>query len=54
MINNSFVEDIGDLNTLISELEETFGSIRIETILTVRNGYILYYSLYHRKEIKND
>jgi len=47
MINNSFVKNIEDLNTLISELEETFGSIRIETVLTVRSGYMLYYSFPH-------
>ncbi len=43
MINNSHAESIGELNKLISELEETYKNFNLITILSISSGYLIYY-----------
>ena len=45
MIHTAHADSIRKLDELIKELEEMYKSFELKTILEIRSGYIIYYSL---------
>ena len=45
MIHRAYVKGVWEVDELIAELEHTFKSFDLKTILPITGGYIIYYSL---------
>lgn len=50
MINTSFSKTLQGIDKIIKELEETYKTFCFLTVISIDEGYVLYYSLNQNKE----